>query len=206
LVILLTLLILPACGEASTPAPSAEDYKTTIVSAFRSQRDRPSRQRSDVLLADGTVHHSDIEFVPPDRYHILSDNKTEMVILNDKVYLKNQDTWTELKIAVRDIVDLNFVNRLEESITDIKLLSEETLGGSPVQVYEYKNKTRIGEVEPIVQTRLWVGIEDGLPYKMLINGEVMSVNASTGEIQGIEAVSTIYFEYDPTIKIISPVN
>jgi len=212
------LFILPACGVASTPVPTStslptqppvpdvEDYKATIVSAFRLQRDRPNRQRSEVLLADGAVHRSVIEFVPPDRYHILSDSKTEMVIVEDKVYLKDKDAWTELKIAVSDIVDLDFVHRLESSLTEIQLLREESLGGDPMNVYQYKSTTKIGDTAPVVQNQLWVGVGDGLPYKMQIVGEVMSVNASTGEVQGIEAVSNIYFEYDPTIKIISPVN
>lgn len=226
-VLVFASLALAACGGSSTSptptqpsaqrvvttppptlsqTPGTDELKSAILSAFRSQRKLSSRQRSEVALTnEGTMYHSDIEYVPPDKYHILTDLHTELIIIDQKVYLKDKETWKELQVNVADVVDLDYLSRLEKSIQDIQAVDTELLGGNRMQVYQYKSTARVGETETTIQTKLWVGLQDGLPYKEVIQGEVASLDTSTGKVVGKDAKTTVLFQYDPSIQIVSPV-
>ena len=52
----------------------------------------------------------------------------------------------------------------------------------------------------------WIGREDGLLYKLVNDGQVASLDSDTGEIEIVEAVSTIIFSYDPSIEITAPID
>ena len=238
---LLGLIVLTACGTASTPiltltsvpptavppspmpevipsstpiplptsttAPSLSELRSTIVAAVSALKDKSHRQSSETVLSDGNSHHTVVEYVVPDRYHIVADLTTEIVIVEQKVYIKqNEDgVWRESQIPVTSFIDPDFAKRLEESIADIRFIGADSLDGKPMWVYQYRSKTKIGEAESTLQTKLWIGETDTLPYKMAVDGETAAIDLSTGKVTSVKSIETILFEYDSTIKIDAPI-
>ncbi len=226
IVLVLALVTVAACGSASTPtvaatptaipsstlpalptstsAPSPAELRSTILAAFRSLEEKSFRQRSDTtVLSDGKTYNTMVEFVAPDRYHIVSA-PIEYVILGQKVYIKQNDVWTESQIPAASIVGNGYSKGLEESISDIQFMGADSLNGKPMQVYQYQNKTKIGDADSTAQSKVWIGVEDHLPYKMVMDGETASLDSSTGKVVGVKSTATISFEYDPAIKIDLP--
>jgi hypothetical protein len=225
---ILAVLFLSACGAQATPAPTAvpptltiipsstpipsptatpspSESRATILAALNALKDKSYRQRSaTTLLRDGKTYTTAVEYVAPDRYHIIAD-PTEYVIIGQKVYIKQNEVWTESQIPTTNIIDPDFFKRLEESISDIQFVGTDSLNGKPMQVCQYKSKLKVGDTESLVQTKLWMGVADNLPYKMIMDGETASLDSSTGKVVGVKSVATILYEYDSTIKIESPI-
>lgn len=156
-------------------------------------------------MADGKVHNTIFEYVPPDRYHIVSDSQAELVIIGQKVYVKQGDVWTESKVSAASIINPNYYIVPEESTSDIQFIGTDSLNGKPMWVCQYTSKIKIGDTDSTSHIKLWIGATDNLPYKVVIDGEVAAIDSSTGKIVGVKAISTIFYEYDTTIKIDSPI-
>jgi hypothetical protein len=225
---ILAVLFLSACGTQATPVPTAvpptvipsstpipsltstptlgpSELRSTILAAINSLKDKSWRYQSDTVLVDGKTHNTVLEYSPPDRYHIVSDSKSELIVIGQKVYFKQGEAWTESQMLATSIIDPDASKKLEESISDVQFIGTDSLNGKPVRAYQYQSKTKIGDTESTVQTKLWIGVADNLPYKMIVDGETATADASTGKVVGVKATSTILYEYDPTIKIALPV-
>ena len=78
----------------------------------------------------------------------------------------------------------------------------------PVKLYRYRSTTKSGDLELHGQTVLWVGQVDGLPYKMVVDGETLAVSndPATGEskTQAVNAQTTTLIVFDPSLRIESP--
>jgi len=191
-----------APGPAATPSDT--ELQATIVGAFRAQQTRAYQQNSDTVLKDRTTHQARVEFVPPDKYHIVSDGTTELIIVGEVVYLKDQASWTEPNISVDSVIDRGFVSRLERSLSDLKWLGSETVNGLALQVYQYHNALKVGESEIIGQSKVWINPIDHLPYKLVVEGQTAALDNSTGQVTGVPATTTIAYAYDQTIQIAAP--
>jgi hypothetical protein len=226
-ILVLTAIALTACGSAPTPTPAPTsvpqvvptavslpastatpgptELRSTILAAINAQKDKAWRQRSEVTLADGSTHTTVIEYAPPDRYHIVSDSTTELVVLGQKVYLKQNAAWAESQIPVASIIDPDAFKKLESSNSDVQPVGADTLNGKPMRVYQYKSKATIGPTEAALQVKIWTGQSDNLPYKMIVEGQSASLDQRTGQVIGVQSTSTILFEYDPMIKVEAPI-
>lgn len=60
-------------------------------------------------------------------------------------------------------------------VSDAQFLRRDVLDGKAVMVYSYSSLTRSGDVELHIQTEIWVGEADGLPYQTIINGEILTL-------------------------------
>ncbi len=167
-------------------------------------KEKSYRYQGDTVMVNGETHNTVLEYVPPDRYHVVSDLKSELVVISQKVYFKQGDVWAESQMPATSIIDPDASKKLEESISDVQFIGTDSLNGKPMRVFQYKSQTKIGDTESPIQTKLWIGVADRLPYKMIVDGETASADASTGKVVGVNATSTILFEYDPTIKIALP--
>ncbi len=204
-----TLPVIPSATPVPLPTatliPSPSELRSAILAALNALKDKSYRQRSaTTLLRDGKIYTTVVEYIASGRYHIIAD-PTEYVIIGQKVYIKQNEVWTESQIPTTNIIDPDFFKRLEESISDIQFVGTDSLNGKPMQVCQYKSKLKVGDTESLVQTKLWMGVADNLPYKMIMDGETASLDSSTGKVVGAKSVATILYEYDSTIKIESPI-
>jgi len=187
----------------ATPAP--EEILPLILAAFQAQQGLAWRYNSDIQMANGEAHTTVFEFSPPDRYRIVSDGASEVVGVSGKVYLKQGETWTESAVPASSIVDPGFSNRLEQTISDLRFAGFETLSGMPMLVFEYTSTYKIGVNDASSQTRLWIGEDDNLIHRIVIDGAVAALDHRNGTAINTPAVTTITYEYDPSIQIDVPV-
>jgi hypothetical protein len=212
LAVLLIALGLTGCGARPTASPAAVANQTpdqsalreAVLAAFRAQRDQPYRTQSTTVTKDGAGGSTLVEYVPPDRYHIAGDNGTELIVAGQQVYLKQGEEWAPADIPADSLIDPDTLTRLEDSISDLQDLGSDTLDGVAMQVCQYQSKIKVGDDEPLAQTKLWIGAADGLPYKMVMDGQVASFDASTGQVTGVEATTTLTYTYDATLQIEVP--
>lgn len=54
-----------------------------------------------------------------------------------------------------------------------------------------------------MRATVWVGEADGLPYKLVVVGKILSLS-DTGETSFVETTTTTLIEIDPTIVITAP--
>jgi hypothetical protein len=213
LMFVLVLSMMAACSSkspspnstAAVPQPSQDEMRKAIIGAFKIQYDHPHRTQSAVSTADQDVLVT-IEYIPPDRYSISSEANyyRQIIISTDKVYGKSNDQWSVLPMSPDQLINPNSLKELENSIQGIQFIGQETLDGKPTNVYQYKSDTTIGKNKVTQQSQLWIGVSDGLPYKIVIDGQIATMDARTGNIEGIKAKTTQTIVYDPTIKIEAP--
>lgn len=207
--------ILPAETPQPTVAPtqSPEEQRAAIVNALLALSTRPNRMDSTTVLSDGQPRRNVIEFAPPDRKRISTpDQGVEYVVVDGKVYAK---TGAEAQWAMTEIPAATFLGEgavtsetISAQITTILSIREEPWEGQAVLVYTYEGTTQASGLELHSRTELWVGVEDGLPVKMVVDGEIISTsfNPDTGEssVQAVQAVTTTIITFDEGIVIEAP--
>ena len=194
----------PAPQPTPAATPTEVEWRAAVLGAFDSAQPRASRQRSETVLADGTRHQTVVEFAPPASYHIVADGATELIVIGERVYLKDSGAWTEANIPAGSLIDRDFAKRLERTLSDLTWLGSETLNGAALHVYQFKSAIKVGEDERIGQFKVWINPADQLPYQLVINGETAALDNRTGQITGVPTTTTIKYEYDPTIAISAP--
>jgi hypothetical protein len=214
LILIISLLGLIFSGCSAQPAakpnavatsPSPGQMRATILATWQANKEKSWRYQGDVVLANGEKHHTEVEYAPPDRNHIISDKTNELIVIGQQVYLKESNGWQTSKTPAANIVDQDFMKRLEASLANLEYLGPNKLADKPMQVYHYNSLNKIGEDQTTITTTLWIGEGDNLPYQMVMDGKIASLDKSTGKIVGTKATSILLYEYDPTIQIDSPV-
>jgi hypothetical protein len=195
----------PAPSATPAPTPAPDEILPMILAAFDAQQELSWRYTSDIRMENGETHTTLFEFVPPDRYHILSDGQSEVIGAGGKVYLKQGDAWAESPVLPGEIIDPQFSDRLEQSISDLQFTGYETIDGLPTLVFQYRSTYKIALSQVASQTTMWLGLDDHLLYRIVIDGEVAALDHSTGAVTNSKAITTIDYQYDPSIQIESPV-
>jgi hypothetical protein len=208
-----TQISLPTTSPASEAKPGSEDSKNAVIQALLLIATRANRMDVTTVLADGSSQVSSIEFVPPDRKRILDVNSgMEYLIIADKVYSRSgpMAEWSETPIPASTFMGDNppSVQTIGQGLSDETMVGEDTLDGKQVTLYRFNQATTTNGVDLHNQTELWVGVDDGLPYKMVIDGEVLSasVDPITGESlpSAAQAQTTTMISFDPTLTIEAP--
>jgi len=178
----------PAATEeaAATEAPAAPsgDEKSTIAKSAVDLKNLKSYRVKVIVETAGQTMETLYEYVLPDKYHTVSDF-AEMIVIGDDMYMKAGDTWTKVPgggagAAVAD------VGVTEDEILEARLEGTENVEGVPAQKYVYTAK--VGDNPPIEVTA-WIGLEDGLPYKIVT------------EVEGSTVTQVLYdFNADITIE------
>jgi hypothetical protein len=160
----------PAATEeaAATEAPAAPsgDEKSIIAKSAVDLKNLKSYRSKVIVETAGQKMETLYEFVPPDKFHMISDF-AEMIVIGDDMYMKAGDTWTKMPgggagAAVADI------GVTEDEILEARLEGTEDVDGVPCQKYVYTAK--VGD-NPPVEFTAWIGIEDGLPHKIVTQME-----------------------------------
>ena len=165
-------------------------------------------------IEGGKINHSVIEFIPPDKKHIVSvEDEVEYIIIAEKVYMKTKssDGWEQAQIPAAAFMGQGEATEqtIGEMLRQIEFVRNDQLDGMPMLVVKYieVTKTRDGELES--QVELWIGEEDGLPYKMIKDGKIYSVvnDPQTGESKQeyVNAITTTIFGFDPNFQIEAPI-
>ena len=185
---------------ASTPTVSQSDMRAAVIAALHSVAQRAHRSESEIAFTDGKTITTTVEFVPPDKKRFVSpDNDT--IVVDNKVYnrSKGEADWTLLQADAAQFSYPSF----NEDLGDIQFLGPENLDGKPVLVY----KTSLSNKDTGTTTifTYWISPADGLLYRLVNDGEVSTVDSSTGKMKLVPAITTSIFKYDPNIQIAAPV-
>lgn len=205
---------LPSATPTLAPTPGVDEIHMRIVNALLALYTQPNRMDVTTILGDSQTRTNVIEFVPPDRKRLIDlDEGVEYIVVGEKVYSKTKTSgeWKETQIPASTFMGDQEVTAqmISETISDEQWLRKDTLNGKAVIVYDYKSTTMSNDIELHSRTELWVGENDGLPYKMVIDGEILaaSTDPNTGEskLQAVKALTTTLVDFNLTINIEQPV-
>lgn len=137
---------------------------------------------------------TDLEFVAPDRFRLVTGPGLETIVIGKDVYLSMNGSFQKLPGAMgNSIPDLraSFNKEGRKWFSDVRFVGEETVNGKPSLVYEYKNKGEGNRGEN--DSKIWIAKDDGLPQRI-------ESRYKTGNLKTM----VIDYEYDPSIKIEVP--
>lgn len=137
---------------------------------------------------------TEIAFVAPDRFWIKSGPGLERIIIGKDVYITLDGSWEKLPGGLGgspDDLRKAFDKEGRKWFSDVRFGGEETVGGEPSLMYEYKNKGEesLGEND----SKIWIAKDDGLPLKL-------ESRYKTGSLKTV----TIEYSYDSNRKIEVP--
>lgn len=205
---------IPVESPIPMPTPDEESLRSAIVTALLAITNTQNRMDNLTEIEDGKVNHSVIEFIPPDKKHIVSvEDEVEYIIIADKVYMKTKssDGWEQAQIAAEVFMGQGEATEqaIGEMVGQVQFVRKDQLEGKPMLVVKYVEITKIQDGELESQVELWIGEEDGLPYKMIKDGKIYSVvnDPQTGESKQeyVNAITTTNFDFDPNFQIEAPI-
>lgn len=176
----------------------------TLAATLQALETESWRQQVDMVISNGkTQAGTVVEFEPPDRYHIVVEGGIELIFIGQDAYVKDGDAWTESDISVASVV--SNPDWLTNGASDFEMVGADTLDGNEMRVYLYTPTSEDAAAALFRQAKLWVGAADNRLYKIVMDGDVVSVNTETGKTGQIAAEITALYEYDLEITIDPPV-
>lgn len=192
----------------TTASPSGANggLSDLIIAAQRALMSTSAyRVRTITTLANGTTTTTTVEFVAPDRFSMAQPGGEGFIIIGTNSYQKGPNTgWQKSAIDMSGIInsfrDPKVLEDLAKSIitSDVQRLGDDTLNGRSMHVYQYNTAVTVGDKTIRGATKIWIGADDGLPYRQ--EGDQDSI-LGTGRTHSI-----ITYDYNSAdIKIDSPV-
>jgi hypothetical protein len=194
-----------AVEATATTAPDTASQpggEAVLLKALKAaQKAGPYRTTTMVESPSGSITVTG-EIIPPDRIH-LSNNfggqSSETTIIGSRLWTKAGDTWTEAPSSPQITQTLDQFAKDPESlgvkITNVKLVGQDTVNGTPASVYSYDSSFGEGADAYTANAKIWIGVANGLPLKQ----------ESTGAPGGVKSKTTQVIVYDPSITIEPPV-
>jgi hypothetical protein len=178
----------PTATEEAAEAPAAPsgDEKSVIAKSAADLKSLKSYRAKVIIETEGQTMETLYELVLPDRFHMISDF-AEMIVIGDDMYMKVGDTWTKVPGGGAG-TEVPEVGVTEEDILEARLEGSEDVDGVPCQKYVYT--AQVGDNPPIEVTA-WIGVEDGLPHKIVT------------EMEGT-TVTQILYDFNADITIEAP--
>lgn len=170
------------------------DTMTRSINAQLNAKSYRAHMESSVA---GRNFTSTIEYVAPDRYHMVSTGN-ETIVVGPSTYMKiGNNPWQKSPVDAGKMIsafrDSKMIEEIRKS-TEVKYVGTDTLDGMPVRVYTYTLTNPAG-MEGTTVTKAWVSSADDLPRKMEVEAD----------IKGNKTKSTItYSDYNTAIKIEPP--
>jgi hypothetical protein len=155
--------------SAATEAPAAPsgDTKSIIANSAAELENLKSYRLKVIIESGGQTMETLYEFVQPDRFHMVS-SLAEMIVIGNDTYMKVGDTWTKMPSSEGVETEAAEFRVKEENILEARLEGSEDVDGVPCQKYVYTAK--IGD-NPSIEVTTWIGVEDGLPRKIVTEME-----------------------------------
>ncbi|HYP29726.1 MAG TPA: hypothetical protein VE262_23640 [Blastocatellia bacterium] len=185
-------------GSGNPALAPGGDPIEAIAKSMRAQMDvRSFRVRMEFSYA-GNDNARTVEFVAPDRFHMISD-KNEVYIIGPDTFMKDEKgRWQKVPMDVNAMIqsfrDPTIIDEVRRSAS-AKFIGPDVLDGAPMLVYEYSMSNAFG-TNSTSTTKSWIAESDGLPRRLEIDGEINSVKA--------RAVNT-YYDYNADIRIEPPI-
>jgi hypothetical protein len=210
----------PVAAGSSTAVPTKAAAEPTIASATGA--DSPSilekaqrallsstslRIKTTMTSSQGKVSTSVVDYVAPGALHTIADGTELIVIKGAGAWQKDPNgKWIALpktfdvSATAFAFLDPKQVDSLMKTVDagKFKAAGTENIDGNPMKIYTYVTTTTSGDVVTTTTTKIWIGGMDGLPYKS--ESESQS-SAAAGE----KSKTLIIYEYDPSIRIQSPI-
>jgi hypothetical protein len=82
-------------------------------------------------------------------------------------------------------------------VEKFKSAGVDQIGGRPMRIYDYETVTDITGTKITTDSRIWIGVTDGLPYRMESTGDSVVK-------PGAKTKSVLVYTYDPNLKIEAP--
>jgi hypothetical protein len=201
----------PVTESAQTAAAPAADEKEKaaaltaarsnpldgITSAFQKALGAQSFRAQLESTAEGRTSQVTYEFVAPDRFR-MRNGPTEMIVIGDAAYLKTLGSWQKaapgLQNQVKAIRDPQIIENIKQA-TAARFVQADALNGQPMLVYEYTSTNLLG-IEGATNSKTWVGMFDGLPYKSEFEGMLGSVKTKR---------VMVWSGYNADLKIEAPI-
>jgi hypothetical protein len=185
----------PSTGKG-TPAPAATkpsaalpgDAKGAVVQAATNLKNLKSYRMKMVTEQDGKATTMVMEAVPPNKIHMTGD-AVEMIVIGDDIYTKMGNTWNK---TTNPGTAAQYAKSYATQDTIVSARKEGSEAVSGVACDKYVYTAKVGDNPPMDIT-VWIGVKDGLPYKI-----VTKPNATTTTTQ------TLY-DVNADIKIEPPV-
>jgi hypothetical protein len=181
----------PGGASAGTGVVSASDKPLDVLTkATRAQLDAKSyRANIKNTSSNGATNTMLVEYAAPDRYHMVThsqaggrDTSLEYVIVGKDTFMKtNGGAWQRFPVDMSKMIaafrDPKFIEELAKT-SDVKFVGADTLGGSPMLVYEYTMNNAMG-ASVKTHAKSWVAVADGLPRKSESESEFGGVKTKT---------------------------
>ena len=181
--------------QATVVSVEPGDAKEAIINAMQLVLTVPCRVTTVMVSDQPTITYVG-EFVPPDRYHLISDN-IEAIVIGKDAYIKEGEQWILSPIDAEVILE-GMKGLAKENMDDIlnpTYLGTDTIDGKAVRVYSYEKDTELGGLQVASSNKIWISETDGLPLKVEV----------TTETDGVQTTLTSTYVYDEDIKIEAPV-
>lgn len=206
--------VAPSAQDSGTVTPTVEateivtdtaELRLLLQSAATALEEESWRFRSEIALLTGITHTTVMAFEPPDRYDVISNDETHMIIIGDDVYLQEGDEWVLLDVAVSSLIGEQ--TWFETEAEHIQFVEVDELDGQEMLIYRYEPP--FVATPPLKEVQLWIGRQDERIYKMVVDGSSVVMSASLGgvasAVEYVDATTTTVYEYDPEITVESPV-
>ena len=193
----------PANGLANAAAsPAADnsggqpsgDARQAVVDASKKFIDQKAFQAVMNTTGDKPTE-TRLEYVAPDRFHIVNGTSVESVIIGKTAYVKLNGKWqkfpSEMGKSIASMRDA-FTDEGLKSLKDVSFESNDLVDGVPASVYAYKSSTPKDGTS--YRSKIWISNTSGLPMKIEVDYE-----GST-----LKHMTTVY-SYDEGVSIDPPV-
>jgi hypothetical protein len=190
----------PTQPPASTAAPATGSHNLDeVMKAAQAQLAQKGYRVRITSESGGTKTDMNVEFVAPDRYHIVSP-ATEMIIIANKTYMKQDAAWVQVPMDMSAMLEQMQDPALMMEATGLKLRNvnykgAEDVDGVAADAYEYDSTLSMQGTAYDSHSQLWVDRKSGLPLK----------SVGTSELSGIKSVTTSLYEYPVDLKIEAPI-
>lgn len=175
-------------GVASSADPRADIEK--MADRFMEQKAFQARMTG----TGDTPSSTEVKFVAPDRFHVVTGNGMETIIIAKVMYMKLGGRWQKMSENLDSIPDMRkaFDEEGRKWFSDVKFVGEDIAGGKPALVYQYHNKGPGGVGEN--DSKVWIARTDGLPVKI-------EATYKSGNLKSM----LIEYKYDQAITIEPPI-
>lgn len=200
----------PTQTTASTgslpPPPSGDGYEFIRKATLAQLQSKSFRATTNTLNASGTSSTLVLEYVAPDRIHLVSNGTTEQIAIKDKgAWVKSNGKWASLGDAtaanmVFGLLDAKAIDELLKQIevSSVKYVGAEILDGKPTFVYQYSTSFSTGGTQVLKSnSKVWI---DALDQRIV---KLEAVNDSLVK-PGEKDMLTVTYEYDLPISIEPP--
>lgn len=202
----LTIGAVVAVTEGQTSQGSqGGDSRERVINALRGGRHFTSyRMRQDWSTADRHASFL-LEFVAPDRTHMVKDTYEEIYIGKTAYGRKANEPWERTPIAIAIGVPKSDINETIKQLGEVRFIGRDTIGDISVLGYQY-SLTNPSD-KPASPNEIWIGVKDGLiyrtKYETLCPSKDWGRDTTTAEMVTVNVVTT-YSGYDSEIVIDAP--